>query len=413
MSQRAPAPRVGIFRSPARVRNFSMDRYAENLSAALRERCGGFASIEDVRPTGGRMPALLRRTPPGGRVSDYVDRYPGYLLMARSAPFAVNHIADHAYGHLAYVLDPKRTVVACHDIFPLMQWKGAIRGLPRRTTPPLTVLASLSGLRRARAVLTSTQATKDDIVARLGIDPAKVRVIPYGLDAAFRPLTSNEHAQALADYPLAGGGARYILAVDTGAAYKNQRATVEVLARVRARAELDIRLVRIGPPLRADEMRRAREIGVAGAIIELGRPPDAELAAIYSRADVLLFPSFYEGFGWPPLEAMACGVPVVASRARALSEVAGDAALLVDAEDYDGLTAHVLTVLSEPAIAAGLVERGTRRARAFTWERAASDVVDVYQMILNDGGWTVGDGRAFGRIAARERDEETDTPCAA
>lgn len=405
--------RVGMFRSPARFRNFSMDRYAESLAAALRERCGDFASIEEVRPSGGEAPGRSQRIPVASRLSDYAVRYPGYLTQARSARFAVNHIVDHAYGHLAYVLDPKRTVVTCHDIFPLLQWKGAIRGLSPRITPPLSVLASLSGMCRARAVLTSTQATKDDIVARLGIDPGKIRVVPYGLDTAFRQLTPNEQAEAVADYPLGGGGARYILAIDTGAAYKNQRATIEVLARARARAEADIRLVRIGPPLRADEMRRARSFGVAGAIIELGQPSDSEVVAIYSRADVLLFPSFYEGFGWPPLEAMACGVPVVASRARAVAEVVGDAALLADAEDYDGLTAHVLAVLSDRTMAVHLVRRGSRRAQAFTWDRAARDVADVYRTILAGESRASGGG-GYGPIArAGDRAEEADTQCAA
>ena len=119
--------RVGMFRSPARFRNFSMDRYAESLAAALRERCGDFASIEEVRPSGGEAPGRSQRIPVASRLSDYAVRYPGYLTQARSARFAVNHIVDHAYGHLAYVLDPKRTVVTCHDIFPLLQWKGAIK----------------------------------------------------------------------------------------------------------------------------------------------------------------------------------------------------------------------------------------------------------------------------------------------
>ncbi len=381
----ATTPRVGIFRSPASFRNFSMDGYATSLSSALREYWRGGASIEEVRP--GALPfADSRRVPLASRISDFGSRYPRYLMRARATRFSVNHITDHAYGHLTYALDPARTVITCHDIFPLKLWRGGIRGLEPRLTPPLTVLASLSGLRRARAVVTSTQATKDDLVAAMGLSSESIHVVPYGVDVAFLRLAPDERAEAAARFPLAGGSARYILAVDTGAAYKNQRATIEVLARVRTLTGDDVRLVRVGPPLGDAGARLALGRGVAGAIIECGSVTRDELLWLYNLCGVLLFPSFYEGFGWPPLEAMACGLPVVASRAAAITEVVGDAALQADAVDYDGLASHVRQILGEGAVGTRLAERGAARAATFTWDRAARRTAELYTTILEERG---------------------------
>jgi len=383
---RSREARVGIFRSPAEFRNFSMDGYAENLAAGLRARCAGFASIEQVRPPVQRASAWLQRGRVSGRLAGHVSRYPRYLLHARTTRFSINHVVDHAYGHLTYALDPRRTVVTCHDIFPLKAWKGGIPGVPRPLLPPVTVLASLSGLRRARFVVTPTQATKHDLVEYLGLPAANIHVVPYGLDPALCPLDLSARADAARRFPLAGGAARYILAVDTAAAYKNQRATIETLARARARSSADIRLVRVGPPLLEIERQRARRHGVEEFIIELGPRPRAEMASIYGRSDLLLFPSFYEGFGWPPLEAMACGVPVVSSRAAAVSEVVADAALQADADDYEALTGHVLTILAGGETSRRLVERGRARAATFTWDRAARDIAELYGSILQERG---------------------------
>ena len=188
----------------------------------------------------------------------------------------------------------------------------------------------------------------------------------------------------MARFPLAGPDARYILAVDTRAAYKNQAATIEVLARVRAQSDADVRLVRVGPPLGEADKKHARGCRVAHAIIELGALARDEVVSVYNLCDVLLFPSFYEGFGWPPLEAMACRVPVVASRATAVAEVVGDAALQADAVDYDALAAHVLNVLGDGATATRLAERGRARATTFTWDRAARKVAELYTTIMEE-----------------------------
>jgi glycosyltransferase involved in cell wall biosynthesis len=110
--------------------------------------------------------------------------------------------------------------------------------------------------------------------------------------------------------------------------------------------------------------------------------PDADLPALHSGAALFCFPSLYEGFGLPPLEAMACGTPVVCSNAASLPEVVGDAALTVDPTDVEGLAVAMHRVLSDPDLAAELHARGLARARTFTWERTARETVAVYRRVL-------------------------------
>jgi glycosyltransferase involved in cell wall biosynthesis len=134
--------------------------------------------------------------------------------------------------------------------------------------------------------------------------------------------------------------------------------------------------------MQAHQLALAERLGLDGAVRELGPVSEADLAALYNGADVLLFPSFYEGFGWPPLEAMASGLPVVCSRSGSLPEVVADAALTAEPEDVDGLAAQVAAVLTNPALASELRRRGLERSLHFSWPRATSEVLEVYRSAL-------------------------------
>jgi glycosyltransferase involved in cell wall biosynthesis len=352
-----------------------MDRYAESLHDALLELDRGRAQLEQVR--------LPKRPPaPSTRLGAYWHRYPRYLAYARRTDFDVNHVLDHAYGHLLYALDGARSVVTCHDIFPLKHWKGEIKGLQPRSVPPVTVLFSLRGLRRARFVLAPSEATKSDLVRLVGVQPNAIQVVPYGVDPAFRPFDDERRRELLLELPLAGPDVRHLLVVDSGAPYKNQRAPVEALARVVATMGRDVRLVRAGVALPEAERRLADSLGVADLVLELGAVGRDVMPALYNRCDVLVFPSFYEGFGWPPLEAMACGLPVVCSRWGSLLEVVDDAAATAPAEDYDALASHVIRILAEPAEAAAFARRGVERAARFTWGKNAERTADAYCAIV-------------------------------
>lgn len=368
---------VGLFRGPPEFGTFSMDRYASELHGAL-ERLGRTEFVfREIRPA---PSALAERL--GGRHAPFlvrfIRRFPGPIVAARRSRSAVNHILDHADAHLLYGLDAGRTVVTCHDIFPLKRWRGQIPGIRSvRRRPPVTVMYSLKALTRAAAVITTTTVTREDVIQNLGVSPDRVFVIPYGIDKAFRPLGSGD-SQDSGRTP----SRLTILAVDTGTVYKNQLATIEVLARVRPALDADVRLVRVGAGLSRESRERATALGVDGAIVELGPVAALDVVSIYGSADVLLFPSYYEGFGWPPLEAMACGLPVVCSTAPAVSEVVAGAALQADPDDHDELARHVIAVLCDKGLARSLKDRGRVRAASFTWERAARETLRIYDQVL-------------------------------
>jgi glycosyltransferase involved in cell wall biosynthesis len=121
---------------------------------------------------------------------------------------------------------------------------------------------------------------------------------------------------------------------------------------------------------------------VADAVIELRGVPDEDLPALYNAVDLLLFPSLYEGFGWPPLEAMASGTPVVCSRAGSLEKVVGDAALTADPEDVDALTWHAGSVLTDPRVRAALAARGLAHVLRYRWENTAQQIMAVYRDVV-------------------------------
>jgi glycosyltransferase involved in cell wall biosynthesis len=123
-------------------------------------------------------------------------------------------------------------------------------------------------------------------------------------------------------------------------------------------------------------------MGLAGDVTFTGYVPDEELPALYAAADALLMPSLYEGFGFPLLEAMACGTPVVCSRASSLPELAGDAALLVDPDDSEAFAAAITRLIQEPQLASTLRQRGLLHARQFTWEAAARQTSQLYHHVV-------------------------------
>jgi len=214
-------------------------------------------------------------------------------------------------------------------------------------------------------------------VSLVGVPRARITVIAPGLNQPFAP----DPARGAAFRQRHGIGDG-LLALQIGRGfYKNITGVLRVVARLRADGH-DVRLVRAGRALGGAERALAERLDVAGAVVELGAVPDRELPALYNAVDLLLFPSLYEGFGWPPLEAMASGTPVVCSRAGSLGDVVGDAALTADPEDVDTLAWHAGSVLGDARLRSALVARGLEHAARFRWDRAATEVIAVYRRVL-------------------------------
>ena len=228
--------------------------------------------------------------------------------------------------------------------------------------------------RRAAVVLAISEATKRDVVEFLGVAPEKVFVTPLGVDARFAPV------QGAADIVARrfGPTSPYVLAcVGSGHARKNLRGVVEAFSQLEDRG---IHLAIVGAAGRDPAALAAIAASPARERIhQLGHVAEEDLPAIYSAAGVFCFPSLYEGFGLPVLEAMACGTPVVCANASSLPEVAGEAAVMVAPEDTGGIAAALAALMGDEAWRRALSDAGLARAREFTWERCARLTLRAYE----------------------------------
>mgnify|MGYP005853197579 CR=1 FL=1 len=148
----------------------------------------------------------------------------------------------------------------------------------------------------------------------------------------------------------------------------------------------DLRLVIVGGKgwLYEDIFATVERLGLEEKVVFPGFVADADLPALYNLADLFVFPSLYEGFGLPPLEAMACGTPVITSSASSLPEVVGEAGLMVEATDVEGLAEAMQRVLEDDALRKGMIARGLEQARQFTWQKAAAKLLSLYEAISSD-----------------------------
>jgi alpha-1,3-rhamnosyl/mannosyltransferase len=244
------------------------------------------------------------------------------------------------------------SVVTVHDLSPMRarEWDmpATAHGVGRRLP---------AAIRRAAAVITPSERVKAEVLERFRMAHGKTFVTPLAAAAAFYP----RPATAAGDY---------VLYVGSGQRRKNLDLLLRVFSRIRSRRALRLILVG-GEPQMALQSEVTQMAGVS----------DEHLAQLYSGAAAFVYPSLYEGFGLPVLEAMACGAPVITTRETACGDLAGDAALLVEGENEQQLAA-LTSVLERSAVAAELREKGMARAKSFTWQRTAELTWHVYQLAL-------------------------------
>jgi len=353
----------------------SMRLYAERLGAALQRRN---VHLTRVRPFGVVPDAWRARSSTWNKLDGYLGRFAVYPRVVRNLAADVFHVVDHSQGHLVAHLDGRRTVVTCHDVILLALASGRIGSMPVPALALEMFRISLETVKRAAAVVADSSQTKRDLVRFTGIDPAKVTVIFPGLNQSFQP--NAERGRDFRRRRGLGDGA-LVLQIGRGF-YKNISAVLRVLHGLRA-GGLDVRLARVGASLTGEERMLAERLGLLESVVELGAISDRELPALYNAVDLLVFPSLYEGFGWPPLEAMASGTPVVSSRAGSLEEIVGEAALTADPEDLDALVWHAASALTDSKLRGTLVERGLARAAQFDWDRTAEQVMNVYRDVVS------------------------------
>ena len=347
----------------------SMERYPRELLPAIRSIAGADIRIDEFRPRYVKLPILSR-----GWTNRFA-RYCVYPAQAARQQADFYHIVDHGYAHLLSVLDAQRTVVTVHDMIPLLQAAGEFGS---RTSHPL---ASFSArfLRKAGALIADSENTRRDLHRLLEIDPGKVLVAYPGVNAAFKPDPSpKKQLRAALGLP---ADARPIVLIAGSQFYKNHETSIRVLSRLTGMGHQNAVLACLsGPGSRAEEV--VRQLGLEGRLIRLRGLSEDQVVSLYNAVDCLLFPSLYEGFGWPPLEAMACGIPVACSNAASLPEIVGSAALVSPPMDVDGLADAVHRLIADPALSREMIARGRERSARFTWEACARQVLQAYEAVL-------------------------------
>ncbi|HEX8229757.1 MAG TPA: glycosyltransferase family 1 protein [Chloroflexia bacterium] len=275
-------------------------------------------------------------------------------------------------SHVVPLWHPRRTVVTVHDL-GYLEYPQAHTRFSRFYLH----LSTYFSARSARGVIAISEATKRDLVKHYRVPPRKISVIYHGRDPIFTPVDdAARRAEVAAKY---GVQAPYGIHVGTLQPRKNLGLLVEAWDILRGSMEQPPQLLLAGKRGwlydSLFEMVRAR--GLTDLIRFADYVERDDLPALYSGALALTFPSLYEGFGLPPLEAMSCGTPVIASTATSLPEVVGDAGLLLDAHDPHPWAEAVQRLMRDPALQAELRHKGLERAAHFTWERSARETLKV------------------------------------
>ena len=281
----------------------------------------------------------------------------------------------HAPAYVMPLLTRVPTVLTVYDIFavryPTLCRLSNVLHFQRML--PLSV-------KRARRVIAPSEATKDHLVETLGTPPKKIRVIHPGIDPRFRPLGEEEKQEVRQRYHLPE---RFLLYVGNLDPKKNIKQIIRAFFASRAAKRYPHKLLIVGQRSwqYKELLATARELQINGEVHFPGYFPEEDLPGLYNCADAFIFPSRIEGFGLPPLEAMACGTCVVTSRDPALMEATGDGALHVAASDLAGLRQAIERLVSDRALRREQREKGLNRARQLSWQSAAEQTVKVYEEV--------------------------------
>lgn len=371
------APLIGI--DARKLKDFGIGSYIRNLLEAMSRR-----------PEAGRyrFRVYARRAdhdaiPPLADNFTIVEEESAGYSIAELTRFAFRLFRDHLdlFHATHYVLPPlrSRAVVTIHDIIHLLYPQF----LPNRAALVYARVMIRRALRRADRIITVSYNSKRDLVDYFGIVPSRVDVIYNGVSREFRPDVPEEERERVASKY--GLRRPYLLFLGGEKPHKNVQNVVRAFGEARRlHPELPHVLALAGPMPKNSARINAliAALDLSAAIARPGMIDEADLPGLFCGADALLYPTLYEGFGLPVVEAMASGAPVLTSSTSALQEIAGGYAYLVDPLDVDAIARGILSLTTEPGVRADFVELGKKRALDFSWDKAAERTLEVYAEAL-------------------------------
>jgi len=371
--------RIGIDYTPALGQHAGIGRYTRELVSALLKDdrrheyilIGAKGSKKSDHPNSSAKTISL----------PFSQRMSAIIWHRLRLPIPVETFAGpldlyHATDYLMPPLKKAKGLVTVHDLSFLVHPELGAESLVRYLRSALP-----SSLRRASLVLTDSQNSKKDLVRLLGLPEERIEVVYCGVSEDFRPIEDAAELQRVRDkYKLYSP---YILTLGTIEPRKNHVRLIQTYSKIREEHGITHDLIIGGGKgwLYQGVFDEVRSLGLEEHVRFLGFVPDDDLPAMLSMADLFVYPSIYEGFGLPPLEAMACGTPVVSSNTSCLPEVLGDAAVFVDPLDVGSIAEGILSLLSDNVLKNKMKARGPERAKRFTWERSARCLLKAYDRL--------------------------------
>jgi glycosyltransferase involved in cell wall biosynthesis len=355
-------------------RQRSMARYAGILQAELLRR--GYAA-EMIRPAA-IATRLIGKRSRLFRWLAYLDKFLLFppLLRLRAHGADVVHVCDHSNSFYLRWTGKTPSLITAHDALAIRSALGHFPQNPTRASGVKLQRWILRGLAGARRIVCVSEKTRRDFEALLPAGPA-MTVISNPLNGDFRPVGAGDVVPVRAACGLSAQG-EYLLHVGKDNWYKNRPGVLRIVAELRKHPRFQqIKLVMAGAPLQPAQRETARKLG---GVVECVDPSDEQLRALYSGALALLFPSLEEGFGWPILEAQACGCPVITSARPPMMDIAGGAAILIDPEDAASAAAAIAARIGE---AEALRQAGLANARNYSMDNTIDAYGEVYRELVS------------------------------
>lgn len=356
-------------------RQHSMQRFTALLQDGLLARGH---EVQLLRP-----PARFGGS--GNKWAGYVDKLLAFpSLLRKAAQWAdVVHICDHSNAMYVSHVGKKPNVVTCHDLLAVRGALGENTDCPATFTGKFLQRWILRGLQRAQHVACVSSATRSDLLRLAENDMAtRSSVVLLGVAPTMRRLQPDEARQRIGGL-LGHRNRPFLLNVGSNLARKNRDGALRIFKKVSQKFKCD--LVFAGESLSPELKELKKEMALNGNVIEVPHPDDATLEALYSGAFALLYPTKFEGFGWPAIEAQSCGCPVVASASTSLPEVVGSSGLLRPPEDEAGFAEDVLK-LTDAIVHERVVASGFENVKRFAPERMVNEYIEIYQRLCAQNG---------------------------
>jgi len=303
-------------------------------------------------------------------ISDNIDRNRySNLVKNKVKPGNVKHITYQDLGYLLNSIKLERSIVTCHDLIPWAfennrssYWKNNIKGL-----------------KKADRIITISQFSKNEIIKYLKYPEDKIHIVPDGVDRSF--YFKNPNKNVLSKLNLSNDK-KIVLYVGSEEPRQNVDKLIKAFAKLKKK-EPEVKLLKIGTPnlygMREKLLKLINDLNLQGDVIFTGFIPEEDLPKWYNAADLLVYPCAYAGFGLPPLEAMACGTPVITSNTTSLPEVVGDAGIMVNPNNINELADKMHEVLTNNGLREDMTKKGLKRAKMFNWNESAKKTMKIYE----------------------------------